>query len=86
MIIISADEADQQLPRLLRSAVEGEEITITEQGVAIARIVPAIERAVEADVKERRARRREELLARFAEGFEGGTYADWTRDELYERE
>lgn len=86
MIIISADEADQQLPRLLRSAVEGEEITITEQGVAIARIVPAIERAVEADEKERRVRRREELLARFAEGFEGGTYADWTRDELYERE
>ena len=84
-MIISAGEAEAQFARLLKSAADGEVITITDQGVAVARIVPAVEPTAEGRAKERRARRREELLAQFAEGFEGHGYADWTRDELYDR-
>jgi prevent-host-death family protein len=85
-MIISADEADQQFSRLLKTAAGGEVITITDRGVAVARIVPAVERPAETDEDGRRARRREELLAWFTEGFEGRGFADWTRDELYERD
>ena len=84
-MIISAGEAEAQFARLLKSAADGEVITITDQGVAIARIVPAVAATAEARAKEQRARRREELLAQFAKGFEGRGYADWTRDELYDR-
>jgi prevent-host-death family protein len=85
-MIISVDEADHQFSRLLKTAAGGEVITITERGVAVARIVPAVERPVAPEEAGRRGRRQQELLNRFAEGFEGQGFGDWTRDELYERD
>jgi prevent-host-death family protein len=85
-MIISADEADEQFSRLLKTVAGGEVVTITDRGVAVARIVPAVERPSDRDAGGRRARRREELLDWFTEGFEGRGFGDWTRDELYERD
>ena len=85
-MIISAREANQQFSRLLERAAGGDVVTITRRGVPVARLVPVVDAPAEADERRERARRREELLARFEAGFEGQGFGDWTRDELYDRD
>lgn len=86
VLTISAREANQQFSRILETAANGGVVTITRRGVPVARLVPAIEKPAESDADRVRQQRREEILARLDEGYEGRAFADWTRDELYERE
>lgn len=83
MLTISAREANQQFSRLLETAASGEVVTITRRGVPVAKLVPVVEKL---PVDAERERRREEILARFDQGYEGRGFADWTRDELYDRD
>ena len=85
-MIISAREANQQFSRLLERAASGDVVTITRRGVPVARLVPAVDMPGDTDETRERARRREASLARFEVGFEGKGFADWTRDELYDRD
>ncbi len=85
-MIISAREANQQFSRLLERAASGDVVTITRRGVPVARLVPAVDMPGDTDETRERARRREAILARFEVGFEGKGFADWTRDELYDRD
>ncbi|MEK0083073.1 type II toxin-antitoxin system Phd/YefM family antitoxin [Benzoatithermus flavus] len=83
MRTITAREANQQFSKLLEAAASGEEVTITRRGVPVAKLVPAS--PTEAEVE--RTRRREAALAWLErEPLTGGVVADWTRDELYERD
>lgn len=86
MLTISAREANQQFSRILETAANGEIVTITRRGVPVARLVPAVEKPMEPETDRQRRQRREAILARLQEGYEGRAFADWTRDELYERE
>jgi prevent-host-death family protein len=86
MLTISAREANHQFSRILERAANGETVTITRRGVPVARMVPAVEKPSETDGDKDRLRRREEILAAFDKGFEGQSFADWTREELYERD
>jgi prevent-host-death family protein len=83
MLTISAREANQQFSRLLETAAGGEVVTITRRGVPVAKLVPVVEKP---SVDLKRERRREEILARFDQGYEGHAFTEWTRDELYDRE
>jgi prevent-host-death family protein len=85
-MIISAREANQQFSRLLETAANGETVTITRRGVPVAKLVPVVERPQETDADRRRKARQEEILALFDKGFQGRTFEDWTREELYDRE
>ena len=84
MLTISAREANQQFSRILETAAQGEEVVITRRGVPVAKLMPLIESEVSSEQAAARERRREEILAAFDRGFEGGALADWTREELYE--
>jgi prevent-host-death family protein len=86
MLTISAREANHQFSRILETAANGETVTITRRGVPVVRMVPVVEEPSEADAEKDRLRREEEILAMFDEGFEGQGFADWTREELYERD
>jgi prevent-host-death family protein len=80
---ISAREANQGFSRLLETAARGEEVTITRRGVPVAKLVPVVANVDDAREHMERERRKAEALAFFEEGIEGGTTADWTREELY---
>jgi prevent-host-death family protein len=83
MRTVTAREANQQFSKLLEAAAGGEEVTITRRGVPVARLVPVA--ASEAETERRR--KREAALAWLRrEPLRGGVLADWTRDELYDRE
>lgn len=84
MVTVSARDANQQFSSLLETAARGEQVTITRRGIPVARLVPITDSPLtQAELEV--VRRREEILARFDEGYEGGSFADWTREELYER-
>lgn len=85
-MIISAREANQQFSRLLETAANGETVTITRRGVPVAKLVPVVERPQETEAEQRRRARKQEILALFDKGFKGRAFADWTREELYDRE
>ncbi len=80
MKTIGAREANQQFSRLLREAEAGEEIVITRNGAAVARLSPAAADAVPPE----RAAARKRLMKLLDKGFE---FEDrpLTRDELHER-
>ncbi len=78
MKTISAAEANRQFSRLLRSAIEGDEVLILSRGRPVARIVPAL------DSPQRRRRARSALLCRLKSQPPTGARR-WRRDELYER-
>ena len=83
MRTVSAREANQQFSKILEAAVGGEEVTITRRGVPVARLVPVD--ACEAESE--RERRKAEAIAWLRSGaLKGGVVADWTREELYERD
>jgi prevent-host-death family protein len=86
MLTISAREANHQFSRILETAARGETVTITRRGVPVARMVPIEEKPAKSDEDGDRLRRQEEILAAFEKGFEGQGFADWTREELYERD
>ena len=86
MLTISAREANHRFSRILETAASGETVTITRRGVPVARMVPVVEQPAEADAVKERLRRQEEILAAFDKGFVGQGFADWTREELYERD
>jgi prevent-host-death family protein len=83
MYEVPAREANQQFSKLLQRAEDGEVVVITKRGKPVAKLVPIPEPA---EVAERR-KAAEELIAHLKEGaFRGGVVADWSRDELYDRE
>lgn len=83
MRTVSAREANQQFSKILEAAVGGEEVTITRRGVPVAKLVPVNDAKMQAE----RERKRQAALEWLREGaLEGGIVADWTRDELYDRE
>jgi prevent-host-death family protein len=84
MRTVSAREANQQFSKILRAAAGGEEVTITQRGVPVAKLVPLA--AADSRDSAERERRREEALEFFRKGLPGGKIVDWTRDELYEDE
>lgn len=83
MEAITDRDAPRQFPELLDRAQAGEEVVITRGGVPIAKLVPVQQMGEEAE----RRRRIAELMRHLEEGaLRGGIVADWTRDELYDRE
>jgi prevent-host-death family protein len=83
MRTVSAREANQQFSKILKAAAGGEEVTITQRGVPVARLVPV--GAPVTDAEAERERRKAEALAWFRSGgLQGGVVADLTREELYE--
>ena len=85
MRTVSARDANQQFSKILKAAAGGEEVTITQRGVPVAKLVPVPRedaQAVAAAAAERE-RRKEEALAFFEKGLEGGKAEKWTREELY---
>jgi prevent-host-death family protein len=81
MRTVSAREANQQFSKILRAAAEGEEVTITQRGVPVAKLVP-VPREDAAAAAERQ-RRKEEAIAFFKKGVDIGEPVPWTRDEIY---
>ena len=80
---ISARQANQEFSKILEAAVQGEEVTITRRGVPVAKLVPIADPAAEAE----RRRKIQALVDRLDQGpIHGGVVADWTRDELYDRD
>jgi prevent-host-death family protein len=79
MRTVGAREANQQFSRLLREAEEGEEITITRNGRAIARLIPA------RGPKDEKARKRaiEEMVRLMERGLDMGGRG-YTRDEMHD--
>ena len=83
MRTVSAREANQQFSKILEAAVGGEEVTITRRGVPVAKLVPVHDAKMQAE----RERKRQAALEWLREDpLRGGAVADWTRDELYDRE
>ena len=84
MRTVSARDANQQFSKILKAAAGGEEVTITQRGVPVAKLVPVPreDAAAAAD----RERRKAEALAFFEKGLSGGKVVGWTREELYEDE
>ena len=81
MRTVSARDANQQFSKILKAAAGGEEVTITQRGVPVARLVPVPREDAAAAAE--RERRKEEALAFFEKGLEGGKAEKWTREELY---
>jgi prevent-host-death family protein len=81
MRTVSARDANQQFSKILKAAAGGEEVTITQRGVPVAKLVP-VPRGDAAAAAERE-RRKAEALAFFEKGIEGGKAENWTREELY---
>jgi prevent-host-death family protein len=52
-MLITSTEANPQLPDLLRQVAQGQEVVITQNGKAIARLVPAQPPAEEKETEER---------------------------------
>ena len=79
MRTVGAREANQQFSRLLREAEEGEEITITRNGRAIARLIPA------RGPKDEKARKQaiEEMVRLMEKGLDMGGRG-YTRDEMHD--
>lgn len=79
MRTVGAREANQQFSRLLKEAEEGQEITITRNGKAVAQLVPA--RAA----KQTKARKKaiEEMVRLLEKGLDLGGRR-FTRDEMHE--
>lgn len=84
MRTVSARDANQQFSKILKAAAGGEEVTITQRGVPVAKLVPVPREDVAAAAE--RERRREQALEFFRKGLSGGKVVSWTRDELYEDE
>jgi prevent-host-death family protein len=70
MRTVSAREANQQFSKILRAAAGGEEVTITQRGVPVAKLVPLA--AADSRDSAERERRREEALEFFRKGLPGG--------------
>ena len=84
MAEIGAREANQQFSKLLARVEGGEEVVITMRGKPVAKMVPATAADRAAAEREQQL---EELLREMREkALQGGKVADWTRDELYERD
>lgn len=60
---VAADDATQSFRRVLARVVDGEEITITEQGVPVARIIP-IRAAISIENRRSAIRRMDEIASR----------------------
>lgn len=90
MAEVTVRDADEHFTRILKLATEkGEPVVITEHGKPVAKLVPLVKRDsdAEADAAAERERRRQEALEWFRKGgLKGGIVADWTREELYDRE
>ena len=84
MSTVSAREANQQFSKVLERAVAGEEVTITRRGVPVAKLVPV--HAVVDEQAERRRKMRDAMDWLRQNALQGGVVADWTREELYDRE
>jgi len=76
---VGAREANQQFSRLLRDAEEGQEITITRHGRAVARLIPA------RGPKDEKARKKalDEMVRLMEKGLDLGGRR-FTRDEMHE--
>jgi len=76
---VGAREANQQFSRLLREAEEGQEITITRNGRAVARLSPA------RGPKDSKARKKalDEMVQLMEKGLDLGNRR-WTRDEMHD--
>ena len=79
MKTISASEANRQFSAVLRRVTQGERITVTSRGKAVATIEPIRRRAEAA--RAGAARRR--LFERLAQVSAVGS-RHWTRDDLYD--
>ena len=79
MRTVGAREANQQFSRLLREAEDGQEITITRNGRAVARLIPA------RGPKDAKARKKalDEMLRLMEKGLDLGGRR-FTRDEMHE--
>ena len=73
--IVTDTEANQHFSEILRDVSAGESVTITSQGKAVARIVPADETAQGADLTK--------LLA-YMNDQKPVVIGPWVRDELYD--
>lgn len=80
MKTISASQANRQFSAVLRSVTQGERITVTSRGKAVATIEPV--RRQGATARPSAAKRR--LLERLA-GVSAIGSRDWARDDLYDR-
>ncbi|MDQ2102664.1 type II toxin-antitoxin system Phd/YefM family antitoxin [Azospirillum isscasi] len=76
MKMLSIEEARDQLAKLVEEAQRGEEIVLTENGTAVARLVP---HAAAADGRRAAA---DALRRRMREGFDLGG-RDWSREDLH---
>lgn len=79
MRIVGAREANQQFSRLLREAEEGQEITITRNGRAVARLIPA------RGPRDAKARKRalDQMMKLMDKGLDFGGRR-YTRDEMHD--
>ena len=81
MRTVSARDANQQFSKILKAAADGEEITITQRGVPVAKLVPVPREDAAAAAE--RERRKAEALAFFEKGIDIGEPVPWTREELH---
>lgn len=78
MKTVTASEANRQFSAVLRSVTQGERVTVTSRGKAVATIEPVRRQAGAARPSAAKRRLLERLAAVSAIGSR-----DWTRDELY---
>lgn len=85
MRTVSARDANQQFSKILKAAAAGEEVTITQRGVPVAKLVPVPREDAEAAAAAaaEHERRKAEALAFFEKGIDIGEPVSWTREELY---
>ncbi len=85
MSTVGAREANRSFSKILKEAENGETVTITRNGKAVARLVPTAIPPKSASLpKKERDKARKKFLALLEKGFDLGGKG-FTRDEMHER-